>query len=154
MSKIKKLLLLVFSAVLLTLVVTPVTAKGNPSSDGNCDEVVYDPYMDETGTRAELYNCKAIGNSGEEQGVYFLYDVPALQAGYPEEYGTCDILVKWSGDYGPTPYLDYGAVYNRTMCTNGYVEVWGDQFGPDDPWASTPYVYTIKGEGDQVHRPE
>lgn len=124
----------------------------NPNDDGDCAETVIDPYLG-TGTRAELYNCKSVGNSGEEQGLYFIADATSASLGYIEDHGTCDVLVKFSGDFGPDPYLDYGTVYNRTMCSDGYVEVWGDNFGPDDPWAATPYVYTIGGEGDQVHNP-
>jgi len=59
--------------------------------------------------------------------------------------------VKWSGDYGLTPYLDFGTVFNNTKCSNGYVEIWGDKFGPDDAYGATPYVYSIGGQGSQIH---
>lgn len=139
------------SALILGAMVIPALAVGNPSADADCATVITDPYgILGTGTRAEIYGCKPIGNSGEEQGVYTLFG-PATQFGYPVDYGTCNILVKWSGDYGLTPYLDFGTVFNNTKCSNGYVEIWGDNFGPDDPYGSTPYVYSIGGEGSQIH---
>lgn len=127
-------------------------AAGNPSADSDCSTVVTDPYTGETGTRANLYGCKSIGNSGDEQGIYTLKAIPAGELGYTFDGDvTCNVLVKWSGNYGETPYLDYGTVYNHTSCSNGYVENWGDNFGANDAYGSTPYVWTIKGQGDQVH---
>jgi len=128
-----------------------VAFAGNPSADIDCSTVVTDPYgLLGTGTRADIYGCKPIGNSGEEQGVYTL-NGDATLFGYPADYGTCKILVKWSGDYGETPYLDFGTVFNNTMCSNGYVEIWGDNFGPGDGYGVTPYVYSIGGQGSQIH---
>lgn len=121
----KKLLILIALAIVISFLKSPVStyAKGNPSSDTDCSAIVTDPYgLLGTGTRAELYGCKSIGNSGEEQGVYTL-NGPATLFGYDEDYGTCSILVKWSGDYGETPYLDYGTVFNNMKCSNGYVEI-------------------------------
>lgn len=123
----------------------------NPSADTDCSTIVTDPYgLLGTGTRAELYGCKSIGHSGEEQGIYTL-NGDATLFGYPADYGTCEILVKWSGDFGETPYLDFGTVFNNTKCSNGYVEIWGDRFGPDDAYGATPYVYSIGGQGSQIH---
>ena len=86
------------SAVMLSMAFPAFAA--NPSADVDCSTTVTDPYgILGTGTRAELYGCKPIGNSGEEQGIYTL-DGPATLFGYPADYGTCKILVKWSGDYG------------------------------------------------------
>ncbi len=138
-------------ALMLGVTIVPAFAAGNPSEDADCSTVVTDPYgLLGTGTRAEIYGCKPIGNSGEEQGVYTL-NGNAILFGYPADYGTCKILVKWSGDYGETPYLDFGTVFNNTKCSNGYVEIWGDNFGPDDAYGATPYVYSIGGEGSQIH---
>ena len=118
-------------ALMLGALAVPAFAS-NPSADVDCETVITDPYgLLGTGTRAEIYGCKPIGNSGEEQGVYKLSG-PATLFSYPADYGTCNILVKWSGDYGLTPYLDFGTVFNNTKCSNGYVEIWGDRFGPDD----------------------
>ena len=137
------------SAVMLSMAFPAFAA--NPSADVDCSTTVTDPYgILGTGTRAELYGCKPIGNSGEEQGIYTL-DGPATLFGYPADYGTCTALVKWSGDYGLTPYLDFGTVFNNTKCSNGYVEIWGDNFGPDDAYGATPYVYSIGGQGSQIH---
>lgn len=147
----KKILSGIIAVFALALVVVPATAAGNPSADVDCSTTVTDPYgLLGTGTRAEIYGCKPIGNSGEEQGVYKLSG-PATLFGYPADYGTCDILVKWSGDYGETPYLDFGTVFNNTKCSNGYVEIWGDQFDGVDGYGSTPYVYSIGGQGSQIH---
>lgn len=147
------------TVALVGIIVSPVVAA-NPNADGNCGETVTDPYLG-SGTRADLYNCKPIGNSGEEQGIYFWNEAPATLAGYPasgEYFGyefdadtTCDVLVKWSGDYGPTPFLDFGVVFNNIRCSNGYVEIWGDNFGADDPYGSTPYVYSVGGMGSLIH---
>lgn len=147
------------SAVLLASMAMPIFAA-NPSDDGNCNETVTDPFLG-TGTRKDLYNCKSIGNSGEEQGIYFWDNAPATLAGYPasgtysgyefDGSTTCDVRVRWSGDFGLDPYLDYGNVYNEIRCSNGLVEIWGDNFGPGDVYGATPYVWTISGEGDQVH---
>lgn len=137
-------------AVMLSTMAMPAFAA-NPSADADCSTVVTDPYgILGTGTRAEIYGCKPIGNSGEEQGVYKLSG-PATLFGYPAENGTCDILVKWSGDYGETPYLDFGTVFNNTKCSNGYVEIWGDRFDAEDGYGATPYVYSIGGQGSQIH---
>ena len=137
------------SAVMLGMAFPAFAA--NPSADVDCSTTVTDPYgILGTGTRAELYGCKPIGNSGEEQGIYTL-DGPATLFGYPADYGTCKILVKWSGDYGLTPYLDFGTVFNNTKCSNGYVEIWGDRFDADDAYGATPYVYSIGGQGSQIH---
>ena len=122
---------------------------GNPSADADCRTVVTDSFLG-TGTRADLYGCKSIGNSGQEQGIYTI-SAPAADLGYPAEYGTCKVLVKWSGDYGLTPGLDFGTVFNNTKCSNGYVEIWGDNFGPGDAYGATPYVYSIGGQGSQIH---
>lgn len=159
MMKINKILVGIVATIMFSLMAIPVFAA-NPSADGNCSEIVTDPYLGQ-GTRADLYNCKPIGNSGEEQGIYFWNNAPATLAGYPAsgDYSgyefdvntTCDILVKWSGDYGPTPSLDFGTVFNNTRCSNGYVEIWGDNFGTNDPYGSTPYVYSIGGIGSLIH---
>lgn len=142
---------LTIGVVMLAVLAVPALAVGNPSADTDCATVVTDPYgILGTGTRAEIYGCKPIGNSGEEQGIYNLSGSATL-FGYPVEYGTCDILVKWSGDYGDTPYLDFGTVFNRTKCTNGYIEIWGDNFSLDDGYGVTPYVYSIGGQGSQIH---
>jgi hypothetical protein len=125
-------------------------ALANPSADADCATVVTDPFLG-TGTRAALYGCRPIGNSGDEQGIYVIKDVPATSVGYTSDYGTCTVLVKWSGNYGLTPYLDYGTVFNQTRCTNGYVEIWGDRFDAADAYGATPYVYSIGGEGTQLH---
>ncbi len=138
--------------IMLGAMAVPVIA-GNPSTDNNCDEPIAAPGYDLLpGTRAEIYGCKPIGNSGEEQGIYTI-TAPAIDLGYSDfEAGTtCTVLVKWSGDYGPTPYLDFGTVFNNTKCSNGYVEIWGDNFGPYDPYGSTPYVYSIGGEGSLIY---
>lgn len=124
-------------------------AAGNPSADADCKTVVTDSFLG-TGTRADLYGCKPIGNSGQEQGIYTI-SAPAADLGYPAAYGTCTVLVKWSGDYGGTPGLDFGTVFNNTKCSNGYVEIWGDRFGPGDAYGATPYVYSIGGQGSQIH---
>lgn len=144
----RKIGILFVTLVVLLMVAVPVLAAGNPHGDGDCQTIVTDPNSGAEGTRAEIYNCKPIGNSGEEQGIYNLYDI------LDEEHGTCDYLVKWSGDFGGDPYLDYGRVFNRISCSDGYVEVWGDRFGPEDSYGATPYVYSIKGEGTQLHGPE
>lgn len=147
-----KKIILAVSSVLVSLsflFVIPAFAV-NPSADADCSTVVTDYFSGETGTRADLYGCKTIGNSGEEQGVYTLNEDAAL-FGYPADYGTCEILVKWSGDYGLTPYLDFGTVFNNTRCSNGYVEIWGDNFGPGDGYGDTPYVYSIGGQGSLIH---
>lgn len=125
-SKIKTKTAIVFSAIALSLsgfgmaVAIPAAshAAGNPSDDGDCSTVVTDPTTNQTGSRAELYGCKAIGNSGNEQGIYRLSDVSASSLGYSfdGQNVTCNVLVKWSGNYGGTPYLDYGTVYNNTKC--------------------------------------
>lgn len=126
-----------------------VALAANPSDDGDCAETVTDPYLG-LGTRADLYGCKPIGNSGEEQGIYVI-SASAAALGYPADYGTCTVLVRWSGNYGGDPFLDYGTVFNLTRCSNGYVEVWGDTFGADDAYGATPYVYSIGGQGSQIH---
>ena len=126
-----------------------VALAGNPSDDGNCGETVVDPILG-TGTRADLYGCKPMGNSGEEHGVYVLH-ASAAALGFDPSYGECTTLVRWSGDYGTDPYLDYGTVFNQTQCSNGYGEVWGDRFDANDDYGATPYVFTVRGEGDQVH---
>jgi hypothetical protein len=140
-------------AILASLGLFGGVALANPSDDGDCAETVTDPFLGTTGTRADLYGCKATGNSGEEQGIYVIH-ASAAELGFPAEYGQCTTLVRWSGNYGGDPFLDYGTVFNVTQCSNGYGEVWGDQFDADDPYGATPYVFTIKGEGDQVHRPQ
>jgi hypothetical protein len=147
---IKKLIVGAAAGALMLAIVAPVFAA-NPSADVDCSTIVTDPYgLLGTGTRAELYGCKPIGNSGEEQGVYTL-NGPATLFGYQADYGTCKILVKWSGDYRETPYLDFGTVFNNTKCSNGYVEIWGDRFGPGDAYGATPYVWSIGGQGSQIH---
>jgi len=132
-------------------------AAGNPSSDGDCTSEVTDPTTDATGTRADLYGCKAIGHSGDEQGIYTLSNQSASSLGY--DFGgdvRCNVLVKWSGNYEGDPYLNYGTVFNNTKCSNGYVEIWGDNFNDDpganfDAYGATPYVYSIGGQGSQIH---
>ncbi|HEU5287791.1 MAG TPA: hypothetical protein VFV20_05260 [Candidatus Limnocylindria bacterium] len=124
-------------------------ALANPSADADCATTVTDPFLG-TGTRADLYGCKSIGNSGDEQGIYVI-NADAADLGYPADYGTCSVLVKWSGNYGLTPYLDYGTVYNQTKCSSGYVEIWGDRFDATDGYGATPYVYSIGGQGTQLH---
>jgi|GEM_PF-4971509 len=148
----KKLLFLVVLAIVFSFLKSPILtyAKGNPSADADCDTNVTDSIMGKTGTRAELYGCKSIGNSGEEQGIYTLSG-DATEFGYPVDYGTCNVLVKWSGDYGLTPYLDFGTVFNNTKCSNGYVEIWGDRFDKSDGYGATPYVFSIGGQGSQIH---
>lgn len=140
----------VFAILGIFVFVGPIFA-GNPSADNDCDTVITDPYgLLGQGTRAELYGCKSIGNSGEEQGVYTLEGTATL-FGYPEDYGMCRILVKWSGDYGQTPYLDFGTVFNNTKCSNGFIEIWGDNFGSDDGYGATPYVWSVGGQGSLIH---
>lgn len=148
---IKKSIIGLAAGVLIMGAVSLPVLAGNPSADTDCSTVVTDPYgLLGTGTRAEVYGCKPIGNSGEEQGMYKL-NGPATLFGYPADYGTCTIVVKWSGDYGETPYLDFGTVFNNTKCSNGYVEIWGDRFDSDDGYGVTPYVYSIGGQGSQIH---
>jgi hypothetical protein len=127
-----------------------VALAGNPSADGDCATVVTDPFLGATGSREDLYGCKPMGNSGEEHGIYVIH-TSAAALGFPASYGECTTIVRWSGDYGGTPFLDYGTVFNVTQCSNGYGEVWGDRFDANDGYGDTPYVFTIKGEGDQVH---
>jgi len=128
-----------------------LTFAGNPSADEDCNEYITSPGYDlSPGTRAEIYGCKPIGNSGQEQGVYTI-SAPAADLGYSSEYGSCTVLVKWSGDYGGTPYLDFGTVFNNTKCSNGFVEIWGDNFGPNDGYGATPYVWSIGGQGSLIH---
>ena len=140
-------------AILASLGLFGGTALANPSDDGDCEAIVTDPYLGAVGTRADLYGCKPMGNSGEEHGIYVIH-ASAAALGFPAEYGECTTLVRWSGDYGGTPFLDYGTVFNMTQCSNGYGEVWGDRFDASDPYGATPYVFTIKREGDQVHGPQ
>lgn len=150
MINLKKIL--AFSSVVFALLffVTPILA-GNKDYDSDCEHNITDPYgILGTGTRAEIYGCKEIGNTGEEQGRYVL-EGPATLFGFPSEYGTCRIDVKWNGDYGETPYLDWGTVYNHTKCENGYNEIWGDRFDAEDAYGSTPYVFSIGGQGSQIH---
>ena len=129
-------------AITVSLALSGGVALANPSDDGDCAATVTDSYLGTIGTRADLYGCKPIGNSGEEQGIYVIHA------------GECTTIVRWSGNYGGTPYLDYGTGFNQTQCSNGYGEVWGDRFDAADAYGATPYVFTIKGEGDQVHRPQ
>jgi len=137
--------------IALTLLATAGTASAaQPKADNDCSTTVTDPDLG-TGTRAELYNCHPIRNNGEEAGRYWIYGASAESLGYPAEYGTCDVLVVWSGDFGGTPYLDFGRVYNLAKCTNGFLEVWGDRFSATDPWAATPYVWNQKGVGSLIH---
>lgn len=151
MNKIKKLAIGASAAAIMFSSLAVGAFAANPSADADCSTVITDPYgLLGTGTRAELYGCKPIGNSGEEQGIYTL-NGPATLFGYPVDYGTCKILVKWSGDYGLTPYLDFGTVFNNTKCSNGYVEIWGDRFDAVDGYGATPYVYSIGGQGSQIH---
>jgi hypothetical protein len=145
-NKIKTKTALVISAAVLTTsgmglaLVLPLGAHaaGHPNVDNDCSDTVIDPTTNQTGSRADLYGCKPIGNSGDEQGIYNLTDQSATSLGY--DFGdsvTCNVLVKWSGNYGGTPYLDYGTVFNNTKCSNGYVEIWGDNFN-DVPTNSNP----------------
>lgn len=139
------------SAVMLGSMAIPALAAGNPSADADCSTFIAAPGYDLLpGTRADIYGCKSIGNSGQEQGIYTI-SAPAADLGYPAEYGTCTVLVKWSGDYGETPYLDFGTVFNNTKCSNGYVEIWGDRFDEEDAYEATPYVFSIGGQGSQIH---
>ena len=139
-------------ALVAALALSSGTAlAGNPSDDGDCAAEVTDTFLNATGTRADLYGCKPMGNSGEEQGIYVIH-ASATDLGFPASYGECTTIVRWSGNYGGTPFLDYGTVFNQTQCSGGYGEVWGDRFDADDPYGATPYVFTIKGEGDQVHQ--
>ena len=58
------------SALILGTMAVPAFAA-NPSADTDCSTIVTDPYgFLGTGTRAEIYGCKSIGNSGEEQEIY------------------------------------------------------------------------------------
>ena len=140
------------AVAMASLVLFAGIALANPSDDGDCAAEVTDPYLG-PGTRADLYGCKPMGNSGDEHGIYVIHaDAAAL--GFPASYGQCTTIVRWSGDYGGTPFLDYGTVFNQTQCSGGYGEVWGDRFDTDDPYGATPYVFTIKGEGDQIHGPQ
>lgn len=158
-EKIKTKTAIVISAITLGLsglgmaVAIPAIshAAGNPSADSDCSEVVTDPYSGQQDTRANLYGCKAIGHSGDEQGIYTV-NASAAALGYPANYGTCSVLVKWSGNYGGTPYLDYGTVFNNTKCSNGYVEIWGDNFSANDPYGATPYVDSVGGQGSLIHQ--
>src|SRR3990167_9525445 len=139
------------AAIISMFAIASVAFAANPSADIDCSTIVTDPYgLLGTGTRADIYGCKSIGNSGEEQGIYTL-NGPATLFGYPADYGTCKILVKWSGDYGETPYLDFVTVFNNTKCSNGYVEIWGDRFDAEDAYGTTPYVFSIGGQGSQIH---
>ena len=95
MSKLK---LALASGTIAALFLPALALALNPSDDGDCATIVTDPYSGETGTRADVYGCKAIGNSGEEQGIYTLTGNATL-FGYPAAYGACDIVVRWSGDY-------------------------------------------------------
>jgi hypothetical protein len=142
-------LMLIATTVIASFSLFGGVALANPSDDGDCAAVVTDPFLG-PGTRADLYGCKPIGNSGNEQGIYVI-TADAAALGYPASYGRCTTIVKWSGNYGGTPYLDYGTVYNQTRCTNGYVEVWGDRFDATDAYGATPYVYSIGGQGSQIH---
>jgi hypothetical protein len=131
-------------------------AAGNPSADSDCSEQVTDTFSGKTGTRAEVYGCKSIGHSGDEQGIYRI-NASAATLGYPADYGDCSVLVKWSGNYEGDPYLNYGTVFNNTKCSNGYVEIWGDNFNDDsvpnhDAYGTTPYVYSIGGQGSLIHQ--
>ena len=142
-----------FTTFALALVAALALSSGpalaaNPSDDGDCAQTVTDPLVG-SGTRADLYGCKPMGNSGEEHGIYVIH-ASGDDLGFPGA-GECTTIVRWSGDYGGTPYLDHGTVFNMTQCSNGYGEVWGDRFDADDPYGATPYVFTIMGEGDQVH---
>jgi hypothetical protein len=141
--------LLIVTTVIASFSLFGGVALANPSDDGDCATVVTDPYLG-TGTRADLYGCTAIGNSGDEQGIYVI-SASAAALGYPADYGDCTAVVKWSGNYGGTPYLDYGTVFNVTRCTNGYVEIWGDRFDANDGYGATPYVFSIGGLGSQIH---
>ena len=136
------------TAVMLGMAIPSFAA--NPSADIDCSTTVTDPFLG-TGTRADLYNCKSVGNSGEEQGIYFISDATSASLGYTEDHGTCNVLVKFSGNFGGTPGLDYGTVFNNTTCSDGYVEIWGDQFDAVDGYGVTPYVYSIGGQGSQIH---
>jgi len=122
----------------------------NPSADIDCNTVVTDPFLG-NGTRADIYNCKPIGNSGEEQGIYFIKNATSESLGYTEDHGTCNVVVKWSGDYGLDPYLNFGTVFNNTKCSDGFIEIWGDIFGPGDGYGVTPYVWSIGGQGSLIH---
>jgi hypothetical protein len=131
-------------------------AAGNPRVDTDCSTEVTDPTTGEHDTRANLYGCKPIGNSGDEQGIYTLSG-SAAKLGYDnfDSDVTCTVLVKWSGNYENNPYLNYGTVFNNTKCSNGYVEIWGDNFNDDpvpnqDPYASTPYVDSVGGSYSAV----
>lgn len=128
-----------------------VALADNPSADADCAAVVNDPYLG-PGTRADLYGCKPIGNSGEEQGIYVIH-ATAAELQYPVQTATgdCTVLVRWSGNYGGNPYLDFGTVFNLTQCSDGFVEVWGDTFGPGDAYGATPYVYSVGGQGSLIH---
>ena len=137
------------AGIMAVLAVVPALAA-NPSADADCSTTVTDPFLG-TGTRADLYNCKSVGNSGEEQGIYFISDATSASLGYTEDHGTCNVLVKFSGNFGGTPGLDYGTVFNNTTCSDGYVEIWGDQFDAVDGYGVTPYVYSIGGQGSQIH---
>ena len=75
------------SAVMLGSMAIPAFAAGNPSADGDCQATVTDPFLG-PGTRADLYNCKSVGNSGEEQGIYFINDATSASLGYTEDHGT------------------------------------------------------------------
>lgn len=147
----KKIFILVALAIFFNTLKFPdlTYAKGNPSADTDCSTTVTDFFSGQTGTRAEVYGCKSIGNSGEEQGIYTI-EASSINLGYTEDHGMCKVLVKWSGDYGETPYLDFGTVFNNTKCSDGYVEIWGDKFGPGDAYGATPYVYSIGGQGSMI----
>lgn len=145
----KKVIFALLISVMMVMSAGLVMAK-QPGADSDCSTTVTDPWLG-TGTRADLYNCHSIKNNGEETGQYWIFGASASSLGYPAEYGTCDVLVIWSGDYGGTPYLDFGRVYNLAKCTNGFLEVWGDKFSASDPWAATPYVWAQKSVGDLLH---
>lgn len=141
--------LLIATSVFVSLALFGGVALANPSDDGDCAATVTDPFLG-TGTRAELYGCTPIGNSGSEQGIYVI-TASSADLGYSVDHGTCTVLVKWEGDYGGTPYLDFGTVFNQTKCSDGYLEIWGDRFDATDGYGATPYVYVIGGQGDQIH---
>ena len=145
-----KIVLLAAISVITAMLAASIGFAGQPNADSDCSDTVTDPWLG-TGTRTDLYNCHPIGNNGREAGQYWISGASASSLGYPSDYGTCDVLVVWSGDYGGTPYLDFGRVYNLAKCTNGFLEVWGDKFSATDPWAATPYVWAQKAVGDLLH---
>ena len=66
------------TAALFGTMVAPAMAAGNPSADIDCATTVTDSFLGTTGTRADLYGCKPIGNSGQEREYILFQLLPPL----------------------------------------------------------------------------